>query len=126
MIEPDLQYTVLCDDVRREDNGKLILLGLFEHIAAPVFPYVHPKLCVLNKWCNGEGSYVQQTRLVDEDDRVVIQNEPVNFNLPSLEAHFTAVQIFGNVQIAKAGRMWVEVMLNDELKQRYVLHISEA
>ena len=126
MIEPDLQYTLLCDDVRREDNGKLILLGLFEHIGATSFPYVHARLCVLNKWCNGEGAYVQQTRLVDEDDRVLIKNDPVHFELASLEAHFTAVQIFGNIQIPRAGRVWVEVLLNEELKQRYVLHISQA
>jgi len=126
MIEPDLQYSVLCDDVRREDNGKLILLGLFENIAAPEFPHQHGRLCVLNKWCNGEGTYTQQTRMIDEDDNVLIQNEPVTFELPSLEAHFTAVQIFGNIQIVKPGRLWIEVLLNGDLKQRYILHISNA
>jgi hypothetical protein len=34
------------------------------------------------------------------------------------------VQIFGNVQVFKAGRLWVEVLLNGELKQRYVLQIT--
>ena len=27
-IKPDLQFSVLCDDVRREENGKFILIGL--------------------------------------------------------------------------------------------------
>ena len=126
MISPDLQYSVLCDDVRREDNGKLMLLGLFEHIGVPEFPFVLPRLCVLNKWCNGEGTWSQHTRIVDENDRVLIQNDAVPFDLASLEAHFTAVQIFGNVQLLGAGRLWIEVLLDAELKQRYMLHITQT
>ncbi|HEX8552453.1 MAG TPA: hypothetical protein VF681_12970 [Abditibacteriaceae bacterium] len=126
MISPDLQYTVLCDDVRREDNGKLMALGIFEHIGAPVFPFIHPRLCILNKWCNGEGNWTQQTRIVDEDDQVLIQNDPVKFSLETLESHFLAVQIFGNIQIPHAGRIWIEVLLNGELKQRYVLQVSQS
>lgn len=126
MIEPDLLYSVLCDEVRREDNGKLMLLGLFEQVAVEGFPTHHPGLCVVNKWCNGQGSYTQQTRFVDEDDRVLAAGETVPFELLSMDAHFTAVQMFGGLPLLRAGKIFVEVLLSGELKQRYALHITAA
>jgi hypothetical protein len=123
MIEPDLQYSVLCDEVRREDNGKLMFLGLFEHIGSVGFPMQHPRLCVANKWCNGMGKWTQQTRLVDENDTVVAQNPPIEFEIASLEDHFTAIQMFNSIVFPAPGRVWVEVLLNDDLKLRYGLRI---
>jgi len=125
MIEPDLLYSVLCDEVRREDNGKLMLLGLFEQIASPVFPMQHPGLCIVNKWCNGEGSWTQLVRLVDQDDNVLTQDHPITFDLQSIETHFTAIAVYQNVAFATAGKVFVEILLNDELKQRYALNVLQ-
>ena len=122
-IEPDLLYSVLCDEVRREDNGKLMLLGLFEQIAVAQFPVQHPACCIVNKWCNGEGSWTQLTRFVDEDDRVLMIDQPITFELSGLDAHFTAVQIFAGLTLNAPGRVFIEVLLNGELKQRYALHV---
>jgi len=125
MIEPDLLYSVLCDEVRREDNGKLMLLGLFEQIAAAVFPMQHPGLCIVNKWCNGEGSWTQLVRLVDQDDNVLTQDHPITFELESIETHFTAIAVYQNVAFAVPGKVFVEILLNDELKQRYALNVLQ-
>jgi len=119
MIEPDLLYSVLCDDVRQEHNGKFLLIGLFEHISVRQFPYHHPRLCVMNKWCNGEGRWVQRTRFVDANDHVLLASEEVQIELPSLEAINHTVQVFCGLSIPAPGRVWVEVLLNNELKQRY-------
>jgi hypothetical protein len=126
MIEPDLLYSVLCDDVRREDNGKLMLLGLFEKIAAAEFPAQHGRCCIVNKWCNGTGRWTQQTRFVDEDDVVLLQGEASTFELAGMEANFTAVHVFSNLTIYRPGRVFVEVLLDGELKQRYALHIMST
>ena len=41
-------YTILCDDVRREDNGKLIILGMYlGTIAVPMLPMVMPTMTAL-------------------------------------------------------------------------------
>jgi hypothetical protein len=41
------KYTLVCDDVRREDNGKLIIIGLFTpDIVVPQIPFVFPMLTV--------------------------------------------------------------------------------
>lgn len=125
MIEPDLLYSVLCDEVRREDNGKWILLGLFEQIAAPRFPWQHPMMCIMNKWCNGQGQFSQQTRLVDSDDRILSECEPVPLDLANLNSWQITVQMFQNVVFPAPGPVWVEVLLDGELKQRYALHIHK-
>jgi hypothetical protein len=35
---PDLQSTLLCDDVRQERTGKFILIGLFDSLGSPTVP----------------------------------------------------------------------------------------
>ena len=41
------KYTILCDDVRQENNGKLILLGMYTpDISVPQIPFVLPMLTV--------------------------------------------------------------------------------
>lgn len=124
MIEPDLQFSILCDEVRREDNGKWILLGLFEQISVAQFPVQHRALCVLNKWIRGEGSWTQQTRFVDENDRVLIQSESIPFQLSDLDSNFLAIQTFAGLPLHEAGKIWIEIFINDELKQRYPLKVS--
>lgn len=124
MIEPDLLYSVLCDEVRREDNGKWILIGLFEQIGALQYPFFVPSLCVMNKWCNGQGTWTQQTRFVDADDKVLLSSEPINFELPHMEVTVVSVQTFANLRLVSPGKIWVEVLLNGELKQRYALSVE--
>lgn len=126
MIEPDLLYTVLCDEVRREDNGKLMLLGLFEQIAVAQFPAQHPGCCVVNKWCNGEGEHEQQTRFVDSDDIVIVAGETIKFELHGLLSHFTAVQVYAGLPLRTSGPVFVEILLNGELKQRFALQVMAA
>lgn len=123
-IEPDLIYTILCDEVRREDNGKWILLGVFDHIGAGEFPMTHAQCCIVNKWIGGAGTWMQQTRFVDADDNVLMQSEALPFELNGINASFIAVQMFFNLQLQSAGTLWIEIYLNNELKQRYPLRVE--
>ena len=39
------KYTIVCEQIRKEDNGKLILLGVYTpNIASPQLPFVLPSL----------------------------------------------------------------------------------
>lgn len=39
------KYTIVCDEVRREDNGKLIIIGVYQKvIAIPQLPFMLPTL----------------------------------------------------------------------------------
>lgn len=125
-IQPTLLFSVLCDDVRREDNGKFMLIGLFETIGAAVFPAVHPKLYVMNCWCSGIGKFRQSTRLLKPDNVKLIEDKETEFNLIDLKAKHRIVARFNNLCFDIPGEYAVEVLLNGELKVRYPLIVEKG
>lgn len=124
-MKPDLQFSVLCDDVRREVNGKFILIGIFEVIATPQFPSVYGQLHVINRWCNGQGSYRQKVRIVSPENATVTECPESKVELADSGATVTAHSIFQQIPFAMPGRYWVEVLLDGDLVQRYPLKVLE-
>lgn len=120
-MKPDLQFSVLCDDVRREDNGKLMLIGLFELVAGAQYPMSYPGMAVVNRWCNGQGEYQQRVRIVDSANAVVVETQASPVALPDMRATVTSVSLMRNIPIPRPGRYFVEVLLDADLKTRYAL-----
>jgi len=126
-IKPNLQFSVLCDDVRREDNGKFILIGLFEAIGAKKFPATHPALFVANRWCKGEGTFTQKIRIVNpKDNSPVFQTEEQVFELGDIDRHHTLISRFNSLVFPNPGKYWVEVLLDNELIINYPLILNES
>ena len=125
-MKPDLQFSVLCDELRREDNGKFILLGLFEAIAGMQFPLSYGSLTVVNRWCNGEGKFKQRIRIVSSSNETIVETEDSPIELPATLANVTSVSIFRNTKFPQPGRYWVEVLLDGDLKQRYALMVLQV
>lgn len=126
-ILPDLQFSVLCDDVRREHNGKLILVGLFETIGAGRFPVQHPTLFVVNRWCNGVGEFRQNTVIRQPDNSILAEDTITVIKLDDLKAKHTVIARFNNLRFAQAGEYAIEIRLDGEIKIRYpvVLVLSQ-
>jgi len=125
-IKPDLQFSVLCDDVRREDNGKFILIGLFEAINAKKFPATHQTLFVVNRWCKGQGMYTQKIRIVNTKDKsIVFQTDDQPFELVDIDRHHTLVSKFNNLVFVNEGKYWVEILLDKELILNYPILLKE-
>ena len=119
---PDLQSSLLCDDVRQERNGKFILIGLFDVIGVPAFPAVFQRLCLVNRWCCGEGKFQQHSRILAPDGTTpVVEGKTVSVTLPDSEATATSVEFFLNVKFEAAGTYWIEIILDGNLKLRYPL-----
>jgi hypothetical protein len=118
---PDLQSSLLCDDVRQERNGKFILVGLFDAIGVPAFPAAFHRLCLVNRWCCGQGDFEQQSRILKPDASVLVEGKPVRVRLPDSEATATSVEFFLNVRFEGEGTYWVEIVLDGSLKLRYPL-----
>jgi hypothetical protein len=126
-LVPDLQSSLLCDDVRQERNGKFILIGLFDMIAVPKFPAVFQRICIVNRWCCGEGDFSQQSRLIGADgDTVLVEGKSVTVHLPDSEATATSVEFFLNVKFDGAGTYWVEIILDGDIKVRYPLRARQV
>lgn len=122
---PDLQSSILCDDVRQERNGKFILIGLFDAIGAHQFPLRYPRLFMVNRWCSGEGEFTQVTRILKPDQTSpVAQGKDIPVHLVSPEATATNVEVFVNVTFEQEGTHWIEVILDGDLKIRYPLRVN--
>ena len=123
---PDLQSSLLCDDVRQERNGKFILIGLFDVLTVPRFPAVFQRICIVNRWCCGHGEFAQRSRLIQPDgDTVMIEGKEVALKLADSEATATSVEFFLNVKFASEGTYWVEILLDGDLKVRYPLKAKQ-
>ena len=126
-IKPNLQFSVLCDDVRREDNGKFILIGLFEAINAKIFPATHPALFVVNRWCKGSGEFKQKIRIVNpKDNSAIFQTDEQAFELVDIDKHHMLISRFNNIAFPNPGKYWVEILLDGELLINYPIILSEA
>ncbi|MDA1044404.1 MAG: hypothetical protein O3C57_04185 [Verrucomicrobia bacterium] len=124
---PDLQSSLLCDDVRQERNGKFILIGLFDVLTVPRFPAVFQRICIVNRWCCGHGEFAQRSRLIQPDgDTVMIEGKEVTLHLPDNEATATSVEFFLNVKFDSEGTYWVEILLDNDLKVRYPLKAKQV
>lgn len=124
---PDLQSSILCDDVRQERNGKFILIGLFDVITANQFPVVFPRIFTVNRWCGGSGDFHQLTRLVKPDQSSsLVQGQSIPVKLPNAEATVTNVELFINVAFDAPGTYWVEILLDNDLKLRYPLRVTQV
>ncbi len=125
-IAPALLYSILCDDVRREENGKFILLGLFETIGAREFPAVHPSLFIFNGWIGGVGSFRQYSRILDPSGQELARDQETAFQLANLKARHSVIARFNNLELPQPGEYAAEILLDGDLKVRYPLIVEQA
>jgi hypothetical protein len=125
-LSPDLQSCVLCDDVRREHNGKFILIGLFDSLGVPQLPVTYPRLCLATRWCSGEGEFTQSSRILKPDrETPLLEGKQIPIRLKDDLHTATNVEFFLNVKFEEAGVYWVEVLLEKQLKLSYPLRVAQ-
>ena len=124
---PDLQASLLCDDVRQERNGKFILIGIFDGLVVAQIPAMFPRLCLVNRWCCGHGQFTQRSRIVGPDGTsVACEGQAIPIQLQDEHQVGTTVEVFMNLQFQAPGAYWVEVLLDQQLRLRYPLHVKLA
>jgi len=122
-ILPDLQCSLLCEDIRQEVTGNFILLGVLNLVRVQQLPVVAPKICVFNRWTAGVGQFTETVRVLAPDQTTVLRKGEVKFALQ--DANFTAtnVTVLGQVEFAVPGPYFVEVLVDDVMKLRYPLPV---
>ena len=122
-ILPDLQCSLVCEDVRQEVTGNFILLGVINYIRVPQVPVMAFKLSVFNRWTAGVGQFTECVRLIAPDQTTVLRKGEVKFNLPDANMHATNVTVLQQVEFKTAGAYYIEVMVDDVMKLRYPVPI---
>lgn len=125
-ISPDVQSCLLCDDVRREHNGKFILIGLFDALGVPEFPVKYPRISMVTRWCSGDGEFIQSSRILNPDrTTALVQGKDIPVRLKDELHTATNVEYFMNVEFKAPGVYWVEVSLDGGLKLTYPLRLGQ-
>ena len=124
-VVPDLQASVVCEDVRQEVNGMQTLVGIVNIVPAPTVPVALLKLCVWTRWCSGLGRFRQTARVVGTDDVQILAQSQIDFELKEIEGHVTNVNLFTGVQFEHYGIHHIEIILDDELRLRYPLAVVQ-
>ena len=125
-ILPDLQASLLCEEVRQEANGNFFIIGVIHFIRVPQLPIVAARLCIFNRWTAGIGQFTETVRLIAPDQTTVINKSEMKFELrdPTLSA--TGVMVFSQVEFKTAGTYFVEVLVDDVMKLRYPVPVIHA
>lgn len=122
-ITPDLQASLLCEDVRAEVSGQQSLVGVVAAIPAPQMPVAFFKLCLWTRWCGGQGTFTQRSVILSSHDESVLAESRVEFTLQQMESHATNVHVFGGVKFEHWGVHSIEIYLDNELKLRFPLPV---
>ncbi len=118
-ILPDLQCSLLCEEIRQEVTGNFILIGVINFIRVPQLPVVAFKLSLFNRWTAGVGQFTETVRLIAPDQTTVLRKGEVKFALQDPALHATNFTIFSQVEFKTAGTYYVEVLVDDVMKVRY-------
>jgi hypothetical protein len=125
-ILPDLQCSLVCEDVKQESNGNFFIIGVINYLRVPQLPVVVGRLCIFNRWTAGIGQFNQTVRLVAPDQSTVLRRAEMKFDLTDAAAHTTNIMFFGNVDIKTAGTYFMEVLVDDVMKLRYPFPVVHA
>ena len=124
-ILPDLQASLLCDDVRQEVTGNFILMGIIAYVQVPQLPVTLLKLVILNHW-SGEGQYLSEVRILTPDRvQPVAASAPSPFQVPP-DGYADNVTIFANVTFPTSGSYVVQSLINSNVFSEQALHVSDA
>ena len=99
-----LKYALICDEVRREDNGKLIIIGMYTpNMAVPQLPFVLPQLTLfvhLESDATGHAGLHMKLQRLEDGQTLVEAHGGLVFQRPGGGlSHLT----FGNVRFMAAG-----------------------
>ncbi len=130
----DIQIATLCDHAA-DYNGKMIISGTFETLAARQFPVVHPHCCLALRICvtpEDTGAHKMAINFIDEDGKQIDPKMPLKADFPVElpdSISFLSRNLVLNLQglkFEKEGVYFVDVSIDEELMTRVPLRVVDA
>jgi hypothetical protein len=125
-ILPELNASLMCEAVRQEANGNLLLVGVVDSIRVPQLPVTTGRFCIFNRWTMGVGRFSDTTRLVAPDRTTMLCEGGAQFELRNPAHHATNIHMFANIELKTAGAYFIEVLLDNAVKLRAPLAVILA
>ncbi|MFN4274869.1 MAG: DUF6941 family protein [Ferrovibrio sp.] len=99
-------FALICDDARREDNGKEILIGVYS--GGMMFPSL-PVNVIINIWMRviyeGEGEYNADLQVIDQDGALITKGEDMRFPMKDNKDPGTIVIQGVPISVKKPGNL---------------------
>ncbi len=130
----DLQIATLCD-FAAEYQGKLVVTGTFDALAAKATPIVHPQCSLAMRFCftpEDAGDHELSIAVIDEDGQAINEKMPIKgampVEMPDNVAFMSRHLIIGfqGLTFPKAGVYSVDILVDGELIQRLPLRIVQV
>ncbi len=131
----DIQIATLCD-FAVDYNGKMVISGTFDALAAKAVPVVHPQCALAMRICllpEDTGDHKMTINIIDEDGKSIdAKNRPIRADMPVQvpdEAPFLTRNLVLNFQGLKfpnAGIYSVDITVDGELVMRLPLRIVQV
>lgn len=125
-ILPDLQCSLVCEDVRQEANSNFILIGVINYIRVPQLPVTAFKLCLFNRWVAGFGQFVETVRLIAPDQTTELRKGELRFALQDVTQNMPTVTFWQGIKFETPGAYYVEVSVDNVMKLRFPIIVILA
>jgi hypothetical protein len=107
---------LVCDDVYRDETTKkLIIVGTFNTIHSPNFPYRHDRLSILVTMTSGRGEYKMIVAIEHASNGAALTEVggPIRFDNP-LHIADVSVQL-RNLEFPQPGKYWATLRIDGEI-----------
>jgi hypothetical protein len=122
-ILPDLQSSLLCEEVRQEVGGNLIIIGVIGAIRVPQLPVTAYRLTLYNRWTSGVGKFTESVRFLEPDQTTVLRKSETKLELKDVTRNSTSLTLFNQLEFKTAGTHYIEVLVDDVMKLRYPVRV---
>ena len=130
----DIQIATLCD-FAADYNGKMVLNGTIDVLAAPALPIVQPHCCLALRLCitpEDNGSHKFTVNIIDGDGKSLDDKMPINADMP-VElpedvpfVHRNLILNFQGLKFNEAGVYFLDISIDDELIQRLPIRVVQV
>jgi hypothetical protein len=118
-ILPDLQCSLLCEDIRQEATATFTIVGVIDVVRVPQTPIVAFKLALFNRWTAGIGVFTETVRMIAPDQTTVLRKSEMKFQMRDAYLNATNVTVMQQVEFKTPGVYFIEILVDDVMKLRY-------
>ena len=123
-IIPDLQCSLMCEEVWQEATGNPMLIGVLTGLVVPQLPITAHQIACFNRWTAGVGEFTENVKIIAPDGSTALCENKIKYGLKRPEDILTNLHIFRNVEFKEPGCYQVEVNVDDVLKLRYPFPVN--
>lgn len=119
---PSVVAMLVCDQIINEEGtNKKSLIGVFERVNAPSYPFVVPRLAIYVKLVDAVGHYDFKLRLVHLKDESLIADIGIGAEIGDVSQHAELALNMGNLPIPAPGKYEFQLYFNEVFLHRVTI-----